>query len=495
MPVKDQAPSARNSIRALRSIGYSFETSIADLIDNSISAGSSQINIVARVDNKLGPIVSIIDDGRGFTREDLENAATIYSANPDEVRDEDDLGKFGQGLKTASFAFAKRLSVFTKTSKTISSVHLDLDIWSESDRFRNYYDEYPPGADLGGLETQIHDLLDNYLSGSAVVWTKCDKPPIASGDPESQTRTLLLLLTKLDDWLGLTFHRFLESGKISIFINGTEVKPWSPVKYDGKDLQAVEVESFAFANGHQNLKTYLLPKIEQAQFDANSALNGLFGLSAHQGIYVYRKDRLIRFGDWLGIEKVDPNFRLARATLDVREELDEDLNLDIAKSDIQLPGYLKAALKPSVKHVTSESNKALIRRRPQVKKTAGQKQRLLQKVWLVDGSYQNIFKINQKHPIIKEAIDNYGKDFLNVINLLSMAFPGREIIDFANANQATATPKLQELSAQGLLPLAEDFLSQLLSSHNYSRQDAIEVLLSMDPFAKHKPILERMLND
>lgn len=169
--------------------------------------------------------------------------------------------------------------------------------------------------------------------------------------------------------------------------------------------------------------------------------------------------------------------------------------MDIAKSDIQLPGYLKAALKPSVKHVTSESNKALIRRRPQVKKTASQKQRLLQKVWLVDGSYQNIFKINQKHPIIKEAIDNYGKDFLNVINLLSMAFPGREIIDFANANQATATPKLQELSAQGLLPLAEDFLSQLLSSHNYSRQDAIEVLLSMDPFAKHKPILERMLND
>jgi hypothetical protein len=374
-------------------------------------------------------------------------------------------------------------------------VHLDLDIWRDTDRFRNYYGEYPPGADLNEVESRIQDRLLNVQSGSAVVWTKCDKPPLVSGDTASQAKTLLLLLTHLDSWLGLTFHRFLEAGKIQIFINDKEVRPWSPTNFDGKDLKPVNLEQFAFEQAKQTFSTYLLPKIDPEQMDANPALNGLFGLNAHQGIYVYRKNRLIKFGDWLGLDKVDPNHKLARATLDVRDELDEELNLDIAKSDIQLPGYFKSSLKASVKYITSESQKSLVRRSPQVKKPSGQKQKLMQKVWLVDGNSHNIFKINAKHPIVKEAIDSYGKDFLNVLNLLSLAFPGREIVDFANANQQSVKNKIQELTAVELLPLAEDLLNQLLSTHTYSKQEALEVLLAMDPFAKHKTTLEGMIND
>lgn len=63
-------PSAACLSASMRDIGYSLETAIADLIDNSISAGASNIEIICDVASIL-PTLIILDNGRGMTEEEL----------------------------------------------------------------------------------------------------------------------------------------------------------------------------------------------------------------------------------------------------------------------------------------------------------------------------------------------------------------------------------------------------------------------------------------
>ena len=118
VPEEDEEvnPSASALIEALRSFGYSVSTSIADLIDNSISAGASVIDVDLRW---TGPdtIATIRDDGRGMSEEELRDAMKAGSRSPLEERSPEDLGRFGLGLKTASFSQARSLTVASKQKK------------------------------------------------------------------------------------------------------------------------------------------------------------------------------------------------------------------------------------------------------------------------------------------------------------------------------------------------------------------------------------------
>ena len=96
-------PDAGAMIESLRAFGYHLETSIADIIDNSISAEAHNVRINCVWKGELSTI-SITDDGKGMTEEQLVRAMRPGSKNPLEERDENDLGRFGLGLKTASFS-------------------------------------------------------------------------------------------------------------------------------------------------------------------------------------------------------------------------------------------------------------------------------------------------------------------------------------------------------------------------------------------------------
>ena len=109
----DAAPNASAMIESMRSHGYTLPTAIADLIDNSIAAECR--NVWLRFEWEEGdPWISIIDDGHGLTEESLVNAMRLGSRNPREERDSRDLGRFGLGLKTASFSQARRLTVISR---------------------------------------------------------------------------------------------------------------------------------------------------------------------------------------------------------------------------------------------------------------------------------------------------------------------------------------------------------------------------------------------
>ena len=117
MKTKQSIPNPSALLESMREIGYSTESAIADLIDNSITANSRNINIRFSWDNG-NPWISIIDDGNGMDMDELLTAMQIGSINPLDQRDPDDLGRFGLGLKTASLSQSRRFTVMSKRKKS-----------------------------------------------------------------------------------------------------------------------------------------------------------------------------------------------------------------------------------------------------------------------------------------------------------------------------------------------------------------------------------------
>src|SRR5690242_7095982 len=124
-------PSPTSLIEALRDIGYSIQTAIADIIDNSITANASNIQIRFAW-NSGDSWLAIIDNGAGMTKDELINAIRLGSANPLRKRAGNDLGRFGLGMKTASFSQCRQLTVLSKKTKEVSCCEWDLDAISQS---------------------------------------------------------------------------------------------------------------------------------------------------------------------------------------------------------------------------------------------------------------------------------------------------------------------------------------------------------------------------
>src|SRR5690606_8086368 len=121
-------PSAARLMESMRDIGYSFESALADIVDNSISAEATRIEIVNDVEPVAGPYLGILDNGRGMAPEELTQAMQHGSRSPREVRDAGDLGRFGLGLKTASFSQCRRLTVVSRKGGELAARCWDLDL-------------------------------------------------------------------------------------------------------------------------------------------------------------------------------------------------------------------------------------------------------------------------------------------------------------------------------------------------------------------------------
>ncbi|MDD6783375.1 MAG: ATP-binding protein, partial [Prevotellaceae bacterium] len=126
LEIQEAIPEASSMIETFRAIGYNLETAVADIIDNSITAGASRITI-QRYWRGGKSVITIIDNGCGMNNEELIHAMRPGAQNPLEERDEKDLGRFGLGLKTASFSQCRKLSVLSKKNGELSYWTWDLD--------------------------------------------------------------------------------------------------------------------------------------------------------------------------------------------------------------------------------------------------------------------------------------------------------------------------------------------------------------------------------
>lgn len=353
-------PSARRLIESLRDLGYDFVRAVADIIDNSIQAGATEIKIEMKFDGEYS-WVRISDNGKGMTSTEITEAMRFgtkrnYNSN--------ELGKFGLGLKTASISQCRRLTVASRANSENEDIEvrrLDLDEIAKSDKWE--VTDIPPDQCSPNIVIPINDAR-----GTVVFWEFLDrmmKYKLSAG--EAARKGFIKMSGQLERYIGMIFHRFLSGeiggkDKVAISINRVPVEPWDPFARSENSTLSLPSEQIILKDQKGEHRVVCSPFIlpPQSKFSSLSAFNHFSGIkkwNLQQGFYIYRENRMIQSGGWNDIRTSEEHAKLARVALEFSSDMDSLLNVDIKKVNLILPRELVDALEPIVASVTSQADK------------------------------------------------------------------------------------------------------------------------------------------
>lgn len=347
-------PSAGRLTTSLRDIGYEFVTAVADLVDNSVTAGARQVHVSIDFDGADSRVV-VADDGCGMSPSRLNEAMRFGSRR---TYGADDLGKFGLGLKTASLSQCRRITVATRAAAERRRLHvrvLDLDHISRTDRWE-VLAVAPSALRPSYLEPLAHG------TGTVVVWERLDRVlPYANPDGEWARRRLAQLAGATAEYLAMVFHQFIGGeldgcAPLKIVVNGEVVQPWDPFGRGEPHHLALGERRYTLACGDVTsevvVRPYVLPPRDA--FSSPQAFERLAGpqkWNRQQGLYVYRAGRLIQSGGWCGLRTLDEHTKLARVAIAFGPELDEMFQVNVAKMRVGLPPELKVQVQKTISDV------------------------------------------------------------------------------------------------------------------------------------------------
>jgi hypothetical protein len=347
-------PSAARLTESLRDIGYDFPAAVADIVDNSVMAGATQIDVQIEFAGE-DSYVSIGDDGEGMTANGLIEALR-YGARRSYGRS--DLGRYGLGLKTASLSQCRSVTVVScrrAIGRAVTVRTLDLDLIAEWDEWLVV--EPPSDAVIKAAGERLSGD-----PGTIVIWRKLDRVmPEKRPDGGWARRRLESMAAKTAEHLGIVFHRYLEgtvgSGLV-ITVNGQKVQPWNP--FAASEPARIELPPQRFelnvgdVFGTVSLQRFVLPPRDEfsshEEFERHS---GPLNWNRQQGIYIYRADRLVQWGGWNGIRGIDEHTKLARASLDFDTDLDSVFNINVAKMRVTLPPQIRQMLERPINELCS----------------------------------------------------------------------------------------------------------------------------------------------
>jgi len=343
-------PSARRLIKSLRDLGYDFEQAVSDVIDNSIAAGASLVAVDVEFDGD-DTWVRIADNGKGMSPDQLREAMR-YGFEREYA--EDDLGKFGLGLKTASMSQCQCLSVASRNSKSranIAAYCWDLNHIEKT----NKWEIIPIGRN--GLRPAILNPLKD-TTGTVVLWQKLDRI-LGYSHPygEFARKRLLAMCRELEMHLGMVFERFL-SGEVckkhfKVLLNGNEVKPWDPFcQSEGKTKKLQSIKLHLEHEGVQGdvlIEPFILPHQDDfSSHDAWRAASGPDDWNQQQGFYIYRAGRMIQSGGWCNLRAPDEHTKLARVKVSFLPVLDDAFKINVAKMRVQMPAQIREEVKKAI---------------------------------------------------------------------------------------------------------------------------------------------------
>lgn len=345
MKLSSAAPSAARLTSSLRDIGYDFVSAIADLIDNSIAAGATDVAVEIEFAGK-DSTVYVADNGCGLNARGMIEALRFGSRR---TYGSGDLGRYGLGLKTASLSQARCITIFSRPSSHKRPLwrSLDLDLIAE-------FDDWVLAENPRDHAVAKSEELLGTGAGTVVVWQNLDRVLPASGAEGGWAkRRFEVLGEKTKRHLAMVFHRFLtgENGapRVSISVNGDKVRAWDPFVRHEPATQQLSTQQFelesAIGVGSVELRRYILPgKRTFSSVDAFDNAAGPLNWNRQQGLYVYRENRLVQWGSWGGTRGIDEHTKLARASLDFTSSLDEAFNINVAKMRVSVPAQLKQML-------------------------------------------------------------------------------------------------------------------------------------------------------
>jgi hypothetical protein len=350
-------------MKSLRDMGYDFAQAVADVVDNSVAAKASEIRIDIHFDGDES-WVRIADNGNGMRPEVLREAMR-YGA--DREYGDEDLGKFGLGLKTASMSQCRRLSVASRWNPEraeITAYAWDLEHIDRTNRW-----EILP-VSKNERTPAFHELLREQ-PGTVVLWEQLDRI-LGYKHPYGETarNRLAQMCRDVEQHLGMVLHRFIAGEsrkKVRILLNDNEIRPWDPfcrseAKTDRWEPLYLRVDEEG-AKGTVRIEPFILP--HQSDFSSPGAFKnaaGPNGWNQQQGLYVYRAGRMIQSGGWARLRAPDEHTKLARLAISFSPSLDEAFKVNVAKMRIQIPGSIREELGVLAQQLTKAARRVYDRK-------------------------------------------------------------------------------------------------------------------------------------
>jgi hypothetical protein len=448
-------------LNSMRSIGYSFESAVADIVDNSIDAGARHIEV--DVDVVKGQFVAILDDGSGMSPESAVEALRIAGTSSD--GSDGRLGRFGLGLKTASLSQGRQLTVISKTNTEVFGLRWDLDLVIESRSWslvKLNFEELP--------ENSLLDKLLVQKSGTLVLWQKLD---LLLGDASDISALLSSAVPRLNEHLSFTYHRFLAgSGKrCSITVNGVSMLPLDPFLTTNTKTQISPEEILEVGNSLVKFTAFTLPHVSGLSAEERVRPDLSYQMRDFQGFYIYRNSRLLSRGQWFGLAAMNELTKQTRIRVDIPSALDDLWQIDIKKSRAEPPPSFKAHLKTMIEPLLQKGKRVHTFRGRVVNER--DVSHLWHKLKDREGFY---YEVNLESPLLKAALSSVDQEqaerFVELFQILARQLPLMDAYqEMARNNLPTLTKwDIDEIRSQlvaiklaNLLPHDPHVVGHLLS--------------------------------
>mgnify|MGYP004571612199 FL=1 len=482
MQEKIVMPYAPILVESTRSIGYSFEAAVADIIDNSISASATEVRIC--FSSRDPQWLCIEDNGWGMTPVELENAMRYGSQSSTDVRRKDDLGRFGLGLKMASLSQCRKVTVMTKKDGVTCAACWDLDyIIQQKNWSLQFYSEEELEDMPGYLYLKLKD------SGTVVTWERFDRLKQGAAQITKAFDEKIELTRK---HISLVFHRFLNDenpkSRIMMYFNGEVVKGIDPFLTKHPATQPLSEQVLRIASEEIRVKPYVLPYISQMSKQDMAAIGGKAELRQQQGFYIYRNKRLIIWGTWFRLIKHNELGKLARVRVDIPNSLDSIWEIDIKKSRASLPHFIKKNLVDIVENTVGRSERVYKYRGRNVQTDN------LVHVWNpIDDRGRFQYQINRELPVIKMLEANLtegGEAILDAfIKMLEDAFPYSDVYYRMAKSEANVTEGA--LDTSDVYSMAEQMVHQV-EEMGLDVNAFLKTMDRMDFFVKYPTVVAQI---
>lgn len=480
-------------MEALRGLGYSTAAALADVVDNSISAGASEIRLHFDWDGHDSR-VSILDDGRGMSDPELEAAMTLGTINPLDERASTDLGRFGLGLKTASFSQCRSLTVASKREGgELVCLRWDLDaIASDPDGGWRMFEGPANGSE------RFLEPLSALRSGTLVLWERMDRV-VTTGSTQDHFADMV---DDVESRLAMIFHRLLEGPRpdFHLFINDRPVHPWDPFMI-GHPAKAMEspIERKNTPSGVLEVQCHVLPHKDKLLDDNEfQKAGGPEGWTSQQGFYVYRNKRLLLAGGWLGLGKGrtwnrEESHRLARIRVDIPNSADADWKIDVRKSTARPPIFVRSWLTGLAENTREKARKVFAFRGTPTPSLGGAP---IEQAWRVEHLRSGIrYRIHGGHPAVAAVVEVCGdrKELvMAMLRVIEETVPVQRIWLDTAENKDTPRTEFEGEPNEAVMEVATVLFEDLLTRKGLNVDEARKAMLRTAPFQKYPSLIANL---
>lgn len=482
---EDVTPNPEYLIKSISEQGYSFEAALADLIDNSISADANKVEIL--IDTETQPYkLFLADNGNGMSEQQLKDCMKFPSQSPDENRLDNDLGRFGLGMKTASFSQTRRFTALSRErgrekyfSRTWDLELLKNNGWklliNTPENIKKIIEQYRQ------LSNSRLSNFEGFSANTIILWEGLYKFEQYL-EEKNRENALYNEIEIIADHLSLVFHRFMEknSQKLEIRINNQRLEPFNPFPTKEKDFRSLEFRKRNFGNDSIKIEGFVLPSrcIKESKEGLSIWATKKRSLMDMEGIYIYRANRLILFGGWNGLIKKAPRLQLARLQVEIGNNADHLLHLNVAKSQVIIPHELKNAFQSYIEDLKSEAEKEFFNKGIGQFKEAKDKSNI-QLFERKTSSKGPVLEINRNFELIKSLLLDLDKEQVAKLNMI-LSMVNTRVNKIRNAQTDQSFLDNNHLSKEDLIMSIKDLKERGVNSATIKKYVIPELGYSFD---------------